>query len=329
MDKQDLRSLSKSDLIRIILAQEMCIAALERRLMMYDNAHTPPSLCKRQPPKTPPRGRLGAPEGHPRYEREQPVPTETIEHREDACPRCASPLGEPYRVERRVIEELPEPQPLRAVAHLINHYRCLHCKQHITATNDVPQGMFGERLQTTVTLLKYDDRLPLRKVVNSLRRSHGVDMSNVAVMNILEHVGAALQPSYTTLLARVRNAPVVHVDETGIHMDGKKWWIWVFVTDTETVFVIRPSRGGGVPREILGEDFKGTVVCDGWNAYYQFMTVQRCWAHLMREIKQLAIDNPATKRIYQGFKTLFSQIQTLREKPPPLATRQATKKRLK
>jgi transposase len=333
MDKQELRSLSKSDLIRIILAQEERIVALERqqadalrRLQAYENAHTPPSLSKKKHPPKPPVGRLGAPEGHPRYEREQPEPTETIEHREDACPQCATPLSEPYRVERRIIEEIPDPQPLQVTEHLIAHYRCKNCKQRFAARHDVPNGMFGNNVQTHVTLLKYDDRLPLRKVANALQRHHGVDLTNVAVMNMTEQVGALLQPQYKELLARVRTAKIVHADETGIHVDGKKWWIWVFVTRNETVFVIRPTRGGDVPKEILGENFSGTVVCDGWNAYYQFLIVQRCWAHLLREIKQLAQENKSLQNIYRGFKTIFSQIQTLREKPPPLEERQQHKK---
>ncbi len=328
MDKRALRQLSKGELIAIILAQEERITALERHLTAYDNAHTPPSLSKKKRDPKPPTGRLGAPQGHPRYEREQPAPSESVEHREDLCPHCCSPLGEPYRMERRVIEEIPEPQPVRVTEHLIAHYRCDHCKQHITANHGLPSGMFGENLQAHVTLLKYDDRLPLRKVTNALRRSHGVDVSNVAVMNITEQVGAKLQPEYILLLGRLRNAKTIHVDETGMHLDGKKWWIWVFVTDAETVFVIRPSRGGHVPREILGEDFTGKIVCDGWNAYYQFSIVQRCWAHLLREIKQIAADNPLTKRIYAGFKALFAQIRAVREKPPPSATRQAIKKGL-
>jgi transposase len=328
MDKQLLRSLPKSELVRLILAQESEIADIKRRLAAYENAHTPPSLNKKSRERKPPKGRLGAPEGHPRYEREQPSPTQTVEHRENTCPHCTSPLDKPYRVERRLIEELPDPQPIQVVEHLIHHYRCLQCRQHIVAKHDIPQGMFGNNLQAHVTLLKYDDRLPLRKVANALQRSHGVDMTDVAVMNITEQVGARLQPNYTTLLERVRIAKTVHVDESGIHVDGKKWWIWVFVTNTETVFVIRPSRGGNVPREILGENFQGKVVCDGWNAYYQFSIVQRCWAHLMREIKQLAKDNVLTKNIYKGFKKLFAQIQTLREKPPPLTKRQAIKKQM-
>lgn len=335
MNKQELRSLSKSDLIRIILAQEERIAVLERqqsdllrRLQAYENVHTPPSLSKKKRERKPPTGKLGAPEGHPRYERTQPEPTQSVEHKEDDCSHCASPLGAPCRVERRVKEEIPEPQGLIVTEHLIYHYRCPCCGRHITARHNLGKGVFGPNVQTHVTLLKYDDRLPLRKVANALQRHYGVDLSNVAVMNITEQVGAALQPSYAAFVARLRHAPVVHVDETGIHVDGKKWWIWVFVTTTETVFVIRPSRGGNVPREILGAGFAGKVVCDGWNAYYQFQTVQRCWAHLLREIKQLATDNPLTKRIYHGFKALFAQIQDVREKPPPPTQRQAHKKQM-
>ncbi|KXB02937.1 hypothetical protein AKJ47_03110, partial [candidate division MSBL1 archaeon SCGC-AAA261G05] len=42
--------------------------------------------------------------------------------------------------------------------------------------------------------------------------------------------------------------------------------------------------------EVLGEDFYGIIVCDGWSSYATFVKniapdsgLQRCWAHLLRE----------------------------------------------
>lgn len=70
--------------------------------------------------------------------------------------------------------------------------------------------------------------------------------------------------TYVEILERVRRALVVYPDETSLHVGGERWWLWTFSTTEEALFVLRPSRGEGVVREILGEGFEGkVVVCVG------------------------------------------------------------------
>jgi hypothetical protein len=47
--------------------------------------------------------------------------------------------------------------------------------------------------------------------------------------------------------------------------------------------VIRKSRGKKVLEEILGKEPGGVNGTDGWRAY-SWMKLQRCWAHLLREV---------------------------------------------
>lgn len=300
---------------------EMRIAELERRLLAYENAHTPPSLSKKYRERKPPTGRLGAPKGHPRYERSQPEPSTTEEHHEKTCPFCAANLDAPYRIERRVVEEIPDPQPVNVVAHLIDHYRCPRCRRHVTAKHTLGKGVFGPNVQAQVTLLKYDDRLPLRKAMRALERHYGLQLSDVAVMNITSTVAEMLQPAYRATIKRVRAAKIVNVDETGLKVDGRKYWIWAFVTTTETVYVIKPGRGADAVREVLGDDFRGIIGCDGWKVYLRYSRLQRCWAHLLREGKHLAEHYPTLAWIPAALKELFDKITTLRKHPPPIAQR--------
>lgn len=82
---------------------------------------------------------------------------------------------------------------------------------------------------------------------------------------------------------------MVYVDETGARVDGRRYWIWVFTTLTDTLIVIRRSRGKRVLEEVLGKDFKGVIVCDGWRSYPAFTGhIQRDWAHLLRGADWLA-----------------------------------------
>lgn len=310
---------------------EKKVAELEKRLLAYENPHTPPSLLrnKKRPEEKLPK-KLGAPIGHPKYERKEPKPTMSMEHAEDACPHCNSKLSKPFKVERVIEEEIPEPQPIEVTEHLVNHYTCPNCKKHIIAKNNVPKGRFGKNVLTHVTLLKFDDRLPLRKVVSSLQRHYGITLSNVSILNLNEQVALKLNLPYKDLAKKIRKACVIYADETGLRVDGVTYWLWTFVTETETLFVIRKSRAKKVIYEILGNKFTGTICCDGWKAYTQYtLNVQRCWAHLLREAKRFAENYSEFDGFYASFQKMFEKIKAVREKPPSIQERSAIRNRLK
>lgn len=303
---------------------------LKKRLAFYENPHTPPSKSRKKPPRKESSGKLGAKIGHPKWERKEPEPTGSVEYSEDTCPHCNAELNEPFRTERIIEEEIPEPQPIEVIEHLVNHYRCPKCNKHIVAKNNVPSGRFGKNVLTHVTLLKYDDRLPLRKTVSSLERHYNIHITDVGVFNITNSVAKKLELPYKELIQRIRNAKVIYADETEIKVDGITHHLWTFVTENEVLFVIRKSRSKSVIEEVLGTKFDGVICSDGWTAYTQYTNnLQRCWAHLLREAKDLAQKYTSFEGFYKAFKKIFEKIKRIREKQLSLKTRTKWKERLK
>ena len=305
------------------------VTELERRLLAYENAHTPPSKSRKKPPKKESTGKRGAREGHPRWERKRPEPTSRIEYVEKSCPDCHTPLGKPVKSTSKIVEEIPEPQPIEVTEHVVNRYECPSCGKHVVAKHNIPAGHFGKNLQTHVTLMKFDDRLPLRKVVVSLERHYGIEMTNVSVMNITSRAARRLNVPYKSLTTRIRKADIAYVDETSFKVDGVQYWLWTFVTESETLFVIRRSRNRKVIQEILGPQFKGIICCDGWQEYSRYSSrLQRCWAHLLREGKALAEEYTTFQGFYTALKELFDKITKIRARPPPTSKRRKLKEEL-
>jgi transposase len=328
-NKKELRQLSKNQLIAIILELKEEIEAIKRRLLAYENPHTPPSKTKKHPPKEESTGKLGAPVGHPKYERKEPEPTGRVEYLEERCPKCSHKLGKPFKTERTLEEEIPEPQPVEVIEHIANHYLCQNCNAHIIAKNNAPNGRFGKNILTHVALLRYDDRLPLRKAVNSLERHYGITISNVGILNITNTVSQKLEVPYKNFIRIIRKARVVYVDETEIKVDGATYHLWTFVGENEVVFAIRKSRGKDVIEEILGKKFTGVVCSDGWTSYSLYTdNLQRCWAHLLRESKDLAEKYREFDGFHTTFKLMFEKIKKLREKPFSLKIRKKWKEKL-
>jgi len=107
-----------------------------------------------------------------------------------------------------------------------------------------------------------------------------------------------------------------------IKRDGEQAWMWTFTTDEHTLYAVRESRGSDVPAEVLGEDFAGTVVCDGWTAYPAFTSnLQRCWAHILREAEDVADKYEDGEPIHRHLTQMYVGLQSWLETDPSLRER--------
>ena len=71
-----------------------------------------------------------------------------------------------------------------------------------------------------------------------------------------------------------RNAPVVTPDETGWRVGAVPHWLWVFATPDTTVYAICPGRGFADAATVLGTDYAGVLVRDGWAPYRCYRDAQ-------------------------------------------------------
>ena len=279
---------------------------LRLRLAYHDNANTPPSrkmTTKRHKKadtskdgdgsgKETPSRRQGAQPGH-KGKTSKPAPTESETHAPLRCPGCGNTSLEEESVEAVDITEIPKPARATTTRHYLVTCSCGSCGLGgIEPKSDMPKrGSYGRNVVATV-VHNFLDRLTGRLNAASMGR-HGIAMSTGTIHNILSGTGSSLGEPALEVRDRIRRARLLHVDETSVSLNGRKVWIWVFL-DPETgdaYYTIRPSRGPGVVREVLGEGWSGTIICDGWAAYKRYR-VQRCWAHILREADHIADRSP-------------------------------------
>ncbi len=298
------------------LEEKKKLLELEKKLLAYENAHTPPSRIRFSPPKGGMAfGRVGRPPGAEGSTRPTPKPDETVEVKRDFCPSCHKPLGKPNFFERKIVEEIPEPQPVKVTEYKLAHYLC-SCGEHVVAEHsDCPkQGRFGPNLQAEVILSRVKDRLPLRKIQQALARRYGLTLTPATALEIEGRVRGVLLPEFEKIKERIRNAEVVHCDETTF---GRGWWLWIFWTGRDVLVVVRKTRSGEVAREILGEKFEGVIVSDGYSVYAKIGAQQRCWAHLLRELKFIAGDDVRFTPLLEDLKGFYHKLKEKLEKESP------------
>jgi len=289
-------------------------AELRRRLKVHENPNVPPSVLHHSPgfsrerPLTPPeeRKRPGPKSGHPGMTREPLVPDRRVTLSAAACGRCHGHRLRRTGTDTKTEVELPPPRKAVATEFTIPVYACLDCGEEVRGTlpdGRAPSG-YGPQLQGEVVIGKILERLPYRRLAERLARE-GASMSTATLQGLVWAASDQLGEEYGAIRRRIRRSAVVHADETSFLMDGKTWWLWGFTTVAgDVLLVIRPSRGASVVEEILGKEYGGTVVCDGWTAYLGY-SLQRCWAHLLRIAKAAGKEDEEAKILAEELKALY------------------------
>ena len=92
-------------------------------------------------------------------------------------------------------------------------------------------------------------------------------------------------------------------------------WLWTVATPDTTVYAIQPGRGFREAARLLGEDFAGVIVRDGWAPYRRLTLAvhQTCLAHLLRRCRLLQADHPRA-RFVQVVRTRLQQALALRDR---------------
>ena len=293
------------------------IEDLEKKLSKYENAHTPPSLgggFRRKLIEKEEYKRPGQKEGHEGITRPIPIPipTMSMELIEEKCKHCNNKLSKPFKVESRIIEEIPEPKPIEITEYKIGHYKCNKCGKITIAESNLPDGRFGNNVIAQSTLMKYDNRLPYRRVADTLERQYGLTITPASVLDLTRRASDKLRTDYKEIRKKIRNAKIIYVDETSIDVGGRKFWIWIFVTSKYTFVAVRKSRNKKILEEILGKNFKGVIVCDGSKSYSEYTTkIQRCWAHLLREAKHLSEKYYSGINLHEGIKKIYVKVKAV------------------
>lgn len=291
---------------------------LRRRLSVHENPNVPPSVRNHAPghlpvrPLVPPgeRRKPGPKVGHPGWFRGPLTPDRRIPLTVSRCRSCHGLRLRSIGTDTRTEVELPPPRKAVVTEYTIGIYRCADCGEETRAT--LPNGRepsgYGPQLQSEVVLGKILERLPYRKLQERLARE-GAPMSTATLQGLLWDASQRLEGAQRALLERIRAAAVVYADETSYRVDGQRWWLWTFSTEEDTLLVLRPSRGEGVVREILGEGFRGKViVCDGHGAYPHRelgWVLQRCWAHLLRMARHAEDEEPRGELLSDELRDLY------------------------
>jgi transposase len=256
-------------------------------------AHTPsgtvPPYAK--PPAPTRRKKRGAVTGHPGAARPRP---ELIDHHEShqlpACPDCGGSLTRTGRTRTRLVEDIPDDLKPEVTEHTIHRDWCACCKKQVEPKlpDALPGCTLGNRTVVLSAWLHYGLGVTTRQIVDVFNGHLKFPLTDGGLTQMWHRLAGVLTPWYEQIHRHCLDAGVLHADETGWRVEGQTWWLWCFSCTDATYYLIDESRGHAALDEFFVEEFGGILVSDFWAAYDAVgRTKQKCWPHLLRELKEV------------------------------------------
>src|SRR5207245_1052411 len=175
---------------------------------------------------------------------------------------------------------------VRVIEHRAQRVHCPECGAPARGEppREVAGSAFGPRLQAALTTLSVRNRVSRRDVVELAEELFSARISTGTVDAILARASEALGEPYEDLLARVRGAGALNVDETGWRTAGERRALWGAFTKRHALFTVTPDRHEDHAKALLA-DTEAIVTSDRWWAYAHLPLARRqvCWSHLKRD----------------------------------------------
>lgn len=240
----------------------------------------------------------GLKKGHKGYTRRVPERIDVITPLKlNTCPHCNIPLPGKFQEERsRIVTDVELTLKAKNTKYVIPRKYCLACKRLVEpeVPNVLPHARLGLNLMLLVMYLKLGLRLPCEKIVDLLSTAYGVSISNGEVVGILKQLVNAFADYYAYLERLVKLARVKHTDTTGWRINGRNYFVWVFICSGAVLYKIRKRNNHKVGLSLFGTGQKENVLTVDRHSALRTLAekagflLQFCWAHILQDSKKLA-----------------------------------------
>lgn len=306
----DLESMSKRELIALIKGLMKELREVKRDLG-YEKSEKLSEMFRpsiKEEPKKP-----GAKEGHKGVTR--PAPEKTDEKKKlflRTCPK-GHRIKKIRETRKRMVEDIEIVRKIKVVEYELQGYYCKKCKKKIFPKifEAMPKFRLGMNFCNYVCERKFRYRMPFNLIQKDLLENFGLKVSQATLVNAIRAVSGLLGKKYEMYKKLLKRGKFVHIDETGWRVNGTNLWLWKFKSKNTVVTVINWRRSHVIPEDVLGKDYKGTAIVDGYSAYNLLRCEkQRCWTHLTRHSRTAKKKYPESKEVkefHESLKSLYDR----------------------
>ena len=189
--------------------------------------------------------------------------------------------------ERRQIFEIP-PIKLIVTEHKSQIKTCPHCGKLNKAA--FPKSVkypvqYGPNILASAVYCKNYQFIPYDRICEFFNDIMGIKFCPATIIKAERECFKNIEEFENVIRDKLKASPVIHCDETGMKVEGKRHWLHVVSNDKYTCYLAHQKRGSEA-MDAMGilPEFKGVAVQDGWKSYNNYECEHAlCNAHLQRE----------------------------------------------
>lgn len=246
---------------------------------------------------------------------------EFIEHIPDYCNSCGKNLSTSGKtlVDRRQIIDIPPIKPVRIEHQIFSKICTCGCvNKEIFPANMPSKIQYGPNIEATIAYLSTRQYLPFQRMQEFFSDVMNLSISQGGIASILQRFTQKSTPFYLMIKEGLQGSTYTGKDETGIVVNGLKYWGWcwqnmrftfIAITDNRAFKTIEDEFENGFPNTFLGHDrYAAHFKC-------QAKGHQICIAHLLRDLNY--IEELHKSEWAKEFKTILYEALELKNKLLP------------
>jgi transposase len=214
----------------------------------------------------------------------------------ERCPRCGARRSAILtHIDQQYQVEIPRKPIYRQFNVAVGRCSCCQARlqgRHPLQTSDALgccASQIGPDAQAAAVLLNKELGLSQGKISRLFASLFGIQLTRGGSCQIMLRAAQRCAGNYQAILQRVQASPAIRPDETGWRIGGYLAWLHVAVGQDAVAYLIARQRGFEASTLLIGENYQGTMIHDGWASYDRFWRCrhQTCLAHLLRRCREL------------------------------------------
>jgi transposase len=236
----------------------------------------------------------GQPGHHGVTLQQTPTPDKIVELEADYCNNCGCDIKDviSHSYTKRQVIDIPPIIP--EVTEFRNHTK--HCpKCGNKQSSSYPIGVnssiqYGSNIESYIAYIYAYQYVSYKRIQEFFRQIFNISMSQGSIDNLLKRISVKSEPVYNQIKEEIMQSPQVGSDETSCKVNGEKFWIWTWQSESNTYIVPSKSRGNQTIEEVFPLGLPNSILTsDRWAAQLRTPAKghQLCIAHILRELKHL------------------------------------------
>jgi len=212
-----------------------------------------------------------------------------------ACPHC----GGACVIETHTAEQFQTEVECKVVQRkfVVHVGQCGSCHQRVQGRHPLQTSdalgaasvQLGGKTHALIAWLNKRLGLSHGKVKELFDRMFGLAIGRATICRSMLRTAQLAEPAVAKIHQQIRGSPFIVPDETGWRIGGSSAWLHVAVGESETVVQVERGRGHEPLARLIGLDYAGRLIHDGWAPYDLFAHAehQQCLTHLSKRCKEL------------------------------------------